>query len=61
MKYLVLENYPNDSRVKIRWDGVFQTLSSRCGTGGGNVPLVMEISDDDIYTTSRQKNVFEDI
>ena len=32
---LILENHPNDSRVKIREDGVFQTLSSRMGTGGG--------------------------
>ena len=38
----VLENHPNDSRVKIREDGVFQTLSSRMGTGGGNTPMVME-------------------
>lgn len=30
----VLENHPNDSRVKIREDGVFQTLSGRMGTGG---------------------------
>ena len=42
-RYLVLENHPNDSRVKIRWDGVFQTLSSRCGTGGGNVPMVLGV------------------
>lgn len=31
---LVLENHPNDSRVKIKTDGIFQTLSSRMGTGG---------------------------
>lgn len=31
----VIENHPNDSRVKIKADGVFQTLSSRMGTGGG--------------------------
>lgn len=31
---LILENHPNDSRVKIREDNVFQTLSSRMGTGG---------------------------
>jgi hypothetical protein len=31
---LILENHPNDSRVKIKEDGVFQTLSSRMGTGG---------------------------
>ncbi len=39
---LILENHPADSRVKICKDGVFQTLSSRMGTGGGNVPMVME-------------------
>lgn len=39
---LILENHPNDSRVKIREDNVFQTLSSRMGTGGNNVPMVME-------------------
>lgn len=41
---VVLENHPADSRVKICEDGVFQTLSSRMGTGGGNVPMVMEES-----------------
>ena len=41
---LVLENHPADSRVKICEDGIFQTLSSRMGTGGGNVPMVMEES-----------------
>lgn len=36
-----VENHPNDSRVKISKDGTVQTLSTRMGTGGGNVPLVM--------------------
>ena len=39
---VVLENHPADSRVKISKDGIVQTLSSRMGTGGGNVPMVME-------------------
>ena len=39
---VIVENHPNDSRVKISEDGVVQTLSSRMGTGGGNVPMVME-------------------
>lgn len=38
--FKILENHPNDSRVKYRADGTFQTLSSRMGTGGGNVPMV---------------------
>jgi DNA (cytosine-5)-methyltransferase 1 len=40
--YVVIENHPADSRVKISEDGMVQTLSSRMGTGGGNVPMVME-------------------
>lgn len=41
MKYINLEYHPNDSRVKIRQDSICQTLTSRMGTGGGNVPLVL--------------------
>lgn len=37
-----IENHPADSRVKISEDGIVQTLSSRMGTGGGNVPMTME-------------------
>ena len=40
---VVLENHPTDSRVKIAEDGKDQTLTSRMGTGGNNVPLVMKI------------------
>lgn len=39
----ILENHPADSRVKISKDGVFQTSSSRMGTGVGNVPLVADV------------------
>ena len=38
-----LDNHPNDSRITIRQDGIAQSLTSRCGTGGNNVPLVMII------------------
>lgn len=37
-----LENHPADSRVTISKDNQAQTLTSRMGTGGGNVPMVME-------------------
>jgi DNA (cytosine-5)-methyltransferase 1 len=37
-----VENHPNDSRVKIDEEGKVQALTSRMGTGGGNVPMVME-------------------
>ena len=39
---VMIENHPADSRVRISEDGICQTLSARMGTGGGNVPLVME-------------------
>lgn len=39
---LSVENHPTDGRVKIREDGKCQTLCSRAGTGGNNVPLVAE-------------------
>lgn len=42
VSFRILENHPADSRVKICEDNIFQTLSSRMGTGGGNVPLIME-------------------
>jgi len=38
---VALENHPADSRVKISEDNKVQTLTSRMGTGGGNVPMLM--------------------
>ena len=38
---IALENHPADSRVTIEDGDTIQTLTSRMGTGGGNVPLVM--------------------
>ena len=40
---VALENHPTDSRVKLSEDDNVQTLTSRMGTGGNNVPLVMKI------------------
>ena len=37
-----VENHPNDSRVGINEDGMVQALTGRMGTGGGNVPMVMQ-------------------
>lgn len=37
----VYENHANDSRVTRCEDGIVPTLSSRMGTGGGNVPFVL--------------------
>ena len=44
---LVIEHHPQDSRIKIREDGICQSLTSMMGMGGGNVPLVM-ITDEDL-------------
>jgi len=40
---IALESHPIDSRIKIADDGTVQTLTSRMGTGGMNVPLVLKI------------------
>lgn len=46
MKHIILEHHPNDSRIKIDESGKIQSLTQRMGTGGGNVPLVLEVNDD---------------
>ena len=38
---VAIENHPADSRMNIDESGTVQTLTSRMGTGGGNVPMVM--------------------
>lgn len=43
MDAIAVENYPIDSRAKLSEDNKVQTLTSRMGTGGNNVPLVMKI------------------
>ena len=40
---VVIENHPADSRVTLDTSGKVQTLTSRMGTGGGNVPLTLKI------------------
>ena len=44
-----IENHPADSRVDIDPAGKVQTLTSRMGTGGGNVPMVMEVFHAEVY------------
>lgn len=39
---MVLDNHPQDSRISIREDGMAPTLTEKMGTGGNNVPMVME-------------------
>ena len=37
-----VESHPQDCRVKLSEDGTVQTLSGKMGTGGGNVPLMLQ-------------------
>ena len=46
-RYISLENHPNDSRIRIIENDICYALSTRMGTGGNNVPLVLEINDDE--------------
>ena len=48
-----IENHPADSRVDIDESGMVQTLTSRMGTGGGNVPMVMEAKPTEKYFVRR--------
>ena len=55
---IAIENHPADSRCKFSDGNIVQTLSSRMGTGGNNVPMVMErhrsdviLHDEDISPT----------
>ena len=41
METKIYENHPSDSRITESKDGICQTLTSKMGTGGGNVPLVL--------------------
>lgn len=43
MAVVAIENFPQDSRVKLSDKDVCQTLNQKMGTGGGNVPMVMAI------------------
>lgn len=40
---IALENHPADSRIKLSDDNKIQTLTSRMGTGGNNVPMLLKI------------------
>ena len=45
-RIVLLEHHPNDSRIKVIDGGICQTLSTRMGTGGGNVPIILEEYDE---------------
>ena len=52
-----IENHPADSRVDIDESGKVQTLTSRMGTGGGNVPMVMETFSQQAFGQYQESNV----
>ena len=47
---IVIDHHPHDSRIKLMDGEVCQTLPTRMGTGGGNVPLIMELKDGTNYS-----------
>ena len=51
-----VENHPADSRVNIDDSGKVQTLTSRMGTGGGNVPMVLSLLGDEVAGTLKARD-----
>ena len=45
--FINLEYHPNDSRLKIAECDTCQSLTQRMGTGGNNVPLILQVIFDD--------------
>ena len=57
IKFCVIENHPADSRVTLSEEDVCQTLTGRMGTGGGNVPMILTIKDDDEEDNTNGKEI----
>ena len=59
---IALESHPMDGRIKIEESGAVQTLTSRMGTGGMNVPLLLKASAPKTYavTTGSYTQVSEE-
>lgn len=45
-----VENYGNDSRIKIREDGSVQSLTARMGTGGNNTPMAISVGNGQLHS-----------
>ena len=54
---VAVDNHPSDGRCKFREDGKVQTLTSRMGTGGNNVPLAMQMSPNEKHPICIQGNM----
>lgn len=48
-----LDNHPQDSRLKIREDGIIQTLPGNMGTGGNNTPFVFNRQRTDAFAENK--------
>ena len=57
MKYINLEYHPHDSRITVTDDETCQTLNTRMGTDGGNVPLVLAIHEADGQDVTVQEEI----
>lgn len=57
-KCINLDYHPADSRIRIVDSEVCQTLNSRMGTGGNNVPLIMVVDDQGGKNISADKKMF---
>lgn len=56
MKYINIDYHPADSRMRIASDDICQSLTSRMGTGGNNVPVVLVIYED-TFQQSQERSV----
>ena len=54
LKYINLEYHPGDSRIRVVDYDVSQTLNSRMGTGGNNVPLILVFEDEETDSKSNR-------
>lgn len=57
MKFINLDYYPADSRMRIARDDICQSLTSRMGTGGNNVPLILAIHEADGQDVTVQEDI----
>jgi DNA (cytosine-5)-methyltransferase 1 len=55
------ENHPGDSRIKELKDGVCSQINARLGTGGGNSPLVLNLSEKTSPSVARSYGIAENI
>lgn len=60
-KVIPLDYHPNDSRIKVKQEDLCQSLTSRMGTGVGNVPLILETSASVIGADMYNQSITNDV